>query len=100
MAQTVRIIKSSKSAMQSGRSKAGIWLMEFEAQSPKSPDALIGWSSSSETESQISLRFDQLQTALDYAKTNGLHAIISDEAAPQFHPKSYADNFRSDRVRR
>ena len=100
MAQIVRIIKTSKSAMQSGRRQAGIWLMEFETQSPKSPDALIGWSSSSETLSQIKLRFDQLQTALDYAKAHGLEAIISDEAAPQFHPKSYADNFRSDRVRR
>ena len=100
MAQTVRIIKNSKSAMQSGRGKSGLWRMEYEAQSPKSPDNLIGWSSSSETEGQIKLQFAQLQDALDYAKNHGLIAVVSDESVPQMRLKSYADNFRSDRVRR
>ncbi|MDI9349213.1 MAG: ETC complex I subunit [Candidatus Symbiobacter sp.] len=99
MVQAVRIIKSGKSAMQSGRGRRDTWLVQFESASPNRPDRLIGWSSSSDTAPQVKLRFTQLQHALDYAIKNGYSYTICDEITPAFQPKSYAENFRSDRVR-
>jgi hypothetical protein len=98
MAQA-RIYRPSKTAMQSGRAKTREWLLVYETASPRTPDPLMGWSSAADTLNQISVRFDTLAEALDFAKKNGLDYAVTEAHSPRFKPKSYADNFRYDRVR-
>jgi NADH dehydrogenase ubiquinone Fe-S protein 4 len=98
MAQA-RIYRPSKTAMQSGRAKTTKWLLEYEIATPRAPDPLMGWSSAGDTLNEISLRFDSLDEALDFAKKHGLDYTIIEPRQPKFKAKSYADNFRYDRPR-
>jgi hypothetical protein len=99
MTHAVRIYKPAKTAMQSGRAKTHQWVLEFEPGAKKSPEPLMGWSSSTDTEAQVRLRFATLEEALSYAERKGLAATVQEAHDPVVRPKSYADNFRPDRIR-
>ena len=94
-----RIYRPAKTAMQSGRALTRRWVLEYEQGSQRRPDPLMGWTSAMDTLNQIRLRFDTLEEAKAYAEKHGLeHQIIEPrERTPK--PKSYAENFRYDRVR-
>jgi len=93
-----RIYRPSKSAMQSGRAQRK-WLLEYEPATRRDPDPLMGWSSARDTLNEVQLRFDGLDEAVAFADKHGLdYAII--EPQPRIPKvKSYADNFRYDRIR-
>jgi hypothetical protein len=95
----VRIRRPAKTAMQSGRAKTREWVLEYEPASPRTPDPLMGWSSAADTLNEVSLRFDTLEEAVEFAKKRGLDYAVEAPQAPRIKPKSYADNFRYDRQR-
>lgn len=93
-----RIYRPAKTAMQSGR-LARKWIVEFEPQDRKNPDALMGWVGSRDTLAQLKLKFDTQEEAVAYAKREGLDYVVVAEApkaAPK--PKNYADNFAFNRI--
>lgn len=98
--QTARIYKTPKSAMQSGRSRTGDWVLQFEPGEPKRIDPLTGWFGSGDTRAQVRLAFPTAEAAVEYAQAKGWPYEV--EAAPaakaEIKPKSYADNFRFGRT--
>ena len=68
----VRIFKSSKTAMQSGTGNADQWFLEFENNDQKPIDPVMSWVGSSDTTSQIKLKFETKEEATQYAKKNNL----------------------------
>ncbi|MBZ0218579.1 MAG: ETC complex I subunit, partial [Fimbriimonadaceae bacterium] len=58
---SARIFSPSKNAMQSGKGKAGQWILEYERESGRSVEPLMGWTSSSDMRTQIHLKFDSLE---------------------------------------
>ena len=98
MAQA-RIYRPSKTAMQSGRARTKQWVLDYAPATPRLPDPLMGWSSAADTLNEVSLRFDTLDEAIAFAKKEGLDYTVIEPHAPRFKPKSYADNFRTDRPR-
>ena len=58
-----RIYQRSKNAMQSGRARAGQWVLEFESGAAKRPDPLTGWSGGADTQEQVRLTFPTLEAA-------------------------------------
>ena len=100
MTQTVRIFRPAKTAMQSGRGKTHQWLMEFETSAPNRVEPLMGWTSGADTRNQIKLKFDSREEALAYAAAHGLKAVVVDPQERALKPKSYADKFRPERIRR
>ena len=94
-----RIYRPAKTAMQSGRAKTRKWVLEYEPASRRDPDSLMGWSSARDTLDQVQLRFDTLDEALAYANKNGIEYTVIEPHARTPKAKSYADNFRYDRVR-
>ena len=94
-----RIYRPAKSAMQSGRAKSRKWVLDYEPASRRDPDPLMGWSSALDTLNQIQLRFDTLDEALAYTKKHGLEYTLTEPHERTPKAKSYADNFRYDRVR-
>jgi ETC complex I subunit conserved region len=90
---TARIYRPSRSAMQSGKGKSGDWLLQFEA-APKSADPLMGWTSTADTQQQVSLRFETREEAIAYATREGIPYVIAVEPPVRLHKKSYSDNFR------
>ena len=92
-----RIYRPAKSAMQSGRARTKNWILEFEPASPRKPDPLMGWSSSSDMRQQIELEFDTAEEAVAYAEKHGIPYQVFEPHAPTPRAKSYAENFRFDR---
>ena len=94
-----RIYQPARTAMSSGQGKTKHWVLEFAASAPREVDPLMGWTSSSDTQSQVRLRFDSKEAALDYAKENGIEATVSEpnKRKPNVRARGYAENFAVDR---
>jgi hypothetical protein len=92
-----RIFSPTKSAMQSGRAKTGVWFLEYEPEIPMRADPLMGYSSSSDMRQQIRLEFDTREEAVAYAEKNGIpyRVFEAEERTPK--KLSYSDNFRFNR---
>ena len=94
-----RIYRPAKTATQSGRAQTHKWLLEYEPASRRDPDPLMGWSSARDTLNEVRLRFDSLDEAVAFARKEGLDYTLIEPHARTPKAKSYADNFRYDRVR-
>jgi ETC complex I subunit conserved region len=91
---TVRIYQPAKSTTQSGQGKCKSWRLEFEPDTAKSADPLMGWISSSDTRAQLKLAFPTEAAAVAYAKSKGLAYEVIPAASRILKLQSYADNFR------
>ena len=94
-----RIYRPSKTAMQSGRAQTRKWLLEYEPATPRTPDPLMGWSSARDTLNQVRMRFPTLEEAIAFATKHQLDYTIIEPHPRTPKAKSYADNFRYDRIR-
>ena len=92
-----RIYKPAKTSMQSGTSKTKNWVLDYEPQSARTVDPLMGWTSSSDMNSQVRLTFANSEEAEDYAKRHGIKYEITQPKVRVPKPKAYSDNFRYDR---
>jgi len=95
-----RIYRPTKSAMQSGRAQARKWILEYEPATPRRPDPLMGWANAADTLNEVQLRFDTRDEAVAFADRLGLDYTVVTPQDSAEKPKSYADNFRYDRVHR
>jgi len=92
-----RIFLPPRSAMQSGTAKTHRWVLEYEPETAKIRDPLMGWTGSDDMRSQIRLTFETREAALAYAEAQGIPYDLEIPATRVKKPKSYADNFRFDR---
>ena len=94
-----RIYQPARNAMSSGMGKTKTWVLEFAANEPRDIDPLMGWTGSSDTQSQVRLKFDSKDAALAYAKEHGIMATVQDphERKPNIRPGGYGDNFATNR---
>lgn len=94
-----RIYKPAKTAMSSGTAKTRQWVLEYAPETPREVDPLMGWTSSSDMNSQVRLRFDTLEAAQDYAKAHGIDAVVLKPKSrkPNIRARGYGENFATDR---
>ena len=95
---SARIYQPAKTAMSSGTAKTKEWVLEFVPDKPSVKDPFTGWNGSSETRSQIKLKFSTLQEAQNYAAAHGLVTRVDLPQKRKPAKKAYADNFRHDRI--
>ena len=94
MKTKVRIYKPAKTAMQSGRGHhTEHWILEGISQSSKTPEHLMGWTSAEDTQDQIRLTFDSLQTAVAFAEERGWTYDSAQTHDRTVRPQSYMNNF-------
>jgi imidazoleglycerol phosphate synthase glutamine amidotransferase subunit HisH len=89
----VRIYQPTKTAMQSGRAAMKAWVMEFEQNSGRFVEPIMGWTGSNDTRQQLKLRFSTKEDALTYAKKHSYEVDVEEPNQIIVRPKSYADNF-------
>jgi len=89
-----RLFQRSRNAMQSGKANADEWVLQFESHRPIRPDPLTGWSGGSDTQSQVTLKFETLEAAKAYAEREGISYHFVPAAERKLKLQSYADNFR------
>jgi hypothetical protein len=92
-----RIFRPAKTAMQSGKAAATTWLLEFEPESARLPDPLMGWAQSKDMNGQVRLRFETREEAIAYAQAHGIAFRVMDPRPVKRVLKAYADNFASNR---
>ena len=94
-----RIYRPSRTATQSGSAKSRGWVLEFPSAEPRKIDPLMGWTSSHDTQSQVRLTFASKEEALDYAKDNGIDALVIDPKtrSANIRAQGYGENFATGR---
>ncbi len=89
-----RIYRPSKTAMQSGRANTKLWLLEFDAETARRVDPLMGWTSAEDMAAgQVRLTFDSKEEATAYAEKNGIPFRVEAEQEPVMRARAYSDNF-------
>lgn len=96
---TARIFRPAKSAMSSGQAKTREWILEFVNDTAREVDPLMGWTSSSDTQAQVRMKFPTKEAALDYAKEHGIDAVVTEPKSrkPNVRARGYGENFATDR---
>ncbi len=94
-----RIYQPAKTAMQSGTAKAKGWVLEFAPASARQIDPLMGWTGSDDTQSQVKLRFNSREAALEYAASKGIAADVIEPKTrkPVIRAGGYGENFATNR---
>lgn len=94
-----RIYRPARTAMQSGTAKTKDWVLEYAHASAREVDPLMGWTSSSDTQSQVKLRFESQKAAEAYAKSKGLDYVVQTpkSRAANIRAGGYGENFATNR---
>ncbi|MCX8253809.1 ETC complex I subunit [Beijerinckiaceae bacterium RH AL1] len=94
---SARIYKPSPSATQSGKGATKLWVLVYEPASAPQVEPLMGWTSSSDMNRQITLRFATRDEAVAYAERNGIAYRVEEEKPIERKVLAYSDNFKSTR---
>ena len=92
-----RIFRPAKTAMQSGKGKTMRWVLEFEPESKRRVEPLMGYTSSTDMRSQVRMKFDSRDEAIAYAERNDIEFRVIEPKEPRRRPMAYSDNFAFDR---
>ncbi|AHD08600.1 ETC complex I subunit [Phaeobacter gallaeciensis] len=94
-----RIYRPAKNAMTSGMAKTRKWVLDFAPSTAREVDPLMGWTSSQDTQSQVRLRFDTKEAALEYAEANGIDAVVTEPKSRKANIRAggYGENFATNR---
>jgi hypothetical protein len=92
-AMTARIYKPAKTAMQSGLAKTKAWVLDFEPETPRTVEPLMGWTSSGDMRQQVRLTFSSKEEAIAYCERHGIAYQVTEAAPHVRHGMSYSDNF-------
>jgi hypothetical protein len=89
-----RIYKPAKNTMQSGRATTAEWVLEYELETPRRPEPLMGWTSAGDTLNQVRMKFSSKEAAIAFAEGHGMDYSLAPEAQRRVTPRSYLDNFK------
>ncbi|WP_336294828.1 ETC complex I subunit [Bartonella sp. CB169] len=92
-----RIYSPAKTAMQSGRKNTGFWILQYEPLQAKMLEPLMGYTATSDMNSQIRIRFNNKEEAIAFAHKNAIPYRVEKTHRSIRRAVSYSDNFRSDR---
>ena len=94
MTKIARIYQKPKNAMQSGRARTTLWILEFEPVRRQQADPLTGWAGGEATAAQLRMSFPTLEAAPGYAEREGLACPVIAAPERKLKLQTYADNFR------
>ncbi len=94
-----RIYRPARNAMQSGQAKSRDWVLEYDTAGSRRVEPLMGWISSTNTNSQVRMTFDNREDAIAFAQRQGIPFQVMEPREPRRVIKAYADNFAANRKR-
>lgn len=95
---TAKIYRPAKTAMQSGKAKTNLWVLEFDAEKPRTIDPIMGYTSSGDMYQQVKLTFETSEEAIAYATRNGIEYRVIEPKEATRKRVAYPDNFRFNRM--
>ncbi len=90
----VKIYKPAKNAMQSGRNNSAHWVLEYELETPRRPEPIMGWTAANDTLNQVKMHFASKEAAIAMAESEGWEYEVSEPNARKVTPRNYIDNFK------
>jgi hypothetical protein len=90
---TARIYKPARTAMQSGQARTKEWVLDYEPESPREIEPLMGWTASGDMRQQVRLCFDTPEEAVAYCERHGIAYQLFNPKPAARRAISYADNF-------
>ncbi len=87
------IYRPAKTAMQSGHGNSRKWVLEFDQESARRIEPLMGWTSSGDMRQQLRLSFDERIAAIDFCRKHDIPFEIRADHVRRPATKSYAENF-------
>ena len=94
MTLTVKIAQPVKGATQSGRAKIKKWILTYDLETRREPEALMGWVASGDTLNQVKIGFDTEEEAIAFAEKKGWKYDIVEPQSRQLKGRTYLDNFK------
>ena len=96
---TARIYRPARSAMSSGQAKTREWVLEYVNDTAREVDPLMGWTSSSDTQAQVRMKFPSKEAAIEYAEDHGIDAVVTEPKMrkPNVRAGGYGENFATNR---
>jgi hypothetical protein len=91
---SAKIYRPAKTAMQSGQAKTNLWVLEFDQETPRTIDPIMGYTSSSDMKQQLKLTFETQEQAEAYAQRKGVEYRVIQPKEATRKVVSYTDNFR------
>ncbi len=94
-----RISKMPRNNTQIGSATTSDWVLDFEPASERQIEPLMGWTSTSDMQSEVRLTFPTQEAALAYALRHGIEVVVqpAQERKPNIRPGGYGENFSSSR---
>ncbi|WP_420860457.1 ETC complex I subunit [Algirhabdus cladophorae] len=94
-----RIYQPAKTAMSSGAAKTHHWVLEYAPETARAVDPLMGWTTSSDTQSQVRLQFDSKSAAVDYAREHDISVVVQEPKKRKANIRAggYGENFATNR---
>lgn len=94
-----RIYQPARTAMSSGTAKTKQWVLEFAQTSARDVDPLMGWTSSSDMQTQVKMSFETKEAAMAYAEANNIDATVQDpkKRRANIRQGGYGENFATTR---
>ena len=94
-----RISKMPRNNTQIGSATTSDWVLDFEPAAERHIDPLMGWTSSSDTQSQVRITFASKEEAVAYALKHGIEVVVQPDTPrkPNIRPGGYGENFATSR---
>ena len=87
------IFQPSKSAMQSGIGKSDKWCLSNSVANQSFINSIFCWTGSSNSEKNLTLFFDSLESAVRYAESRKFDFEVIETKKRKIIKKSYSSNF-------
>jgi hypothetical protein len=86
------IYKPAPSPMSSGLAHTGDWKLRFERRSPPYIEPLMGWTGSGDTLTQVELCFPSAESAVAYARRQGIQFRVEGLSEQEAKPRLVSNN--------
>ncbi|GAA43169.1 NADH dehydrogenase Fe-S protein subunit 4 ndufs4 [Clonorchis sinensis] len=88
----VRIYIPAQSVTQSGNHDSRLWRLDFDNRE-RWENPLMGWASSGDPLSNVSVEFETPEAAVDFCQRQGWPCYVEEPSLPKMRIKSYGANF-------
>ena len=94
-----RISKMPRNNTQIGSATTSDWVLDFEPGSERHIDPLMGWTGSSDTQTQVRMTFESKEAAMAYALKHGIEVVVvpDHERKMNIRAGGYGENFSTSR---
>ena len=93
-----KIYRPAKTAMQSGKAKTNLWVLEYDQERPRVIDSVTGYTGSGDMRQQLRLMFETRALAEAYAKRENIEYRVVEPKDATRKTVSYTDNFKYTRT--